>query len=108
MMKEFLRGSTFDLSGVVTALDTGVAMADLTGWLVQSQIRTKAGVLVEELIAEWLNPAQRLVRVRATSTADWPLGAVGMDLMFTSPSGVIVHTRASVFEIVETVTRYEP
>lgn len=102
------RGDTFDLSGPVQVTDSGAEVSDFTGWGIACQLRRPDGVLVATLQASWLNPIARLMRVRATNTAAWPLGMVEMDVQLTTPTGDVVSTPTERFEVVREVTRGVP
>jgi hypothetical protein len=100
------RGDTFDLSGSVSALVEGEPVPDFTNWVGASQIRDARGQLVAELEFEWLDPAERLVRIKAPATTDaWPIGPVRMDVQLTSPDEKVISTETVTIEIVEDITR---
>lgn len=92
------RGAVFDWSGTVSIADAGIAVSDMTGWTVQAKVRSETGGFSQLLTAQWLDPAQRLLRVSAASTAAWPLNEV-MHLLFkfTSPAGAAVQPVPGVF-----------
>jgi hypothetical protein len=104
-MYQHKRGDTLDLSGQVTVTDGGQPVTDLTGWTGRSELRRPDGMLIASLTFTWIDPMQRLVRLRATDTGRWALGAAEMDLQFTSPSGDVISTPTQQIEIVREVTR---
>lgn len=99
------RGDTFDMSGPVQVTQDGADIADLSGWGIACQLRRPDGVLVATLQTMWVDAQARLMRVRATETAAWPIGMVEMDVQLTSPTGDVVSTPTERFEIVREVTR---
>ena len=106
---EFVRGSTFDMSGAATL--NGAAY-DFTGWQVPTcQVRQldasgKESALVDTLTYEWVNAATGLLRIHSTATtAAWLLGAAVLDVRFVDTLGNIVQTSKSELSIVEASTR---
>ena len=106
-MSQHKRGDTFDVSGQIDVTLQGSPVLDLTGWTGASQIRTTSGALIADLTFSWLNPAQRLMRLRATNSSGWMLGTHEIDVQLTSPAGDVVSTSTATIEIVRDVTRPE-
>jgi hypothetical protein len=101
----FKAGSTFDVSGPIVLKDNGVQVADLTGFVVTSEIRRPDGSLVAKLDASWLDATKCLVRLRATeSTRSWPEGIVNIDIVLVSPTGDVMPTDTEQFKIERGVT----
>lgn len=99
------RGDTFDYSDQLAMTADGVALADLTGMVGASQIRTTDGALVAELSFSWLNAAQGLYRVRSVGPTDgWPLGTGLHDVQLTTPAGDVISTATEIIQIVRDVT----
>ncbi len=101
----FIAGGSFDLSGQVTVIDSGVVVANLTGWTGRSQIRDLKDQLIADLTVTIVDGAQRLVRVHTLAdTSGWPAGQVKMNILFIAPDGTIVPTGVTTFEIEKGVT----
>lgn len=99
------RGATFDLSGVITVKHQGVPVPDLTGWTGASKVKTQHGQLVAELEFSWLDASQRIARIRAQNTDNWPVGVVlETDILLTSPNGDKVPTDRAEFTCFAGVT----
>lgn len=83
------RGDTFSRAGQFMVTADGLNMDDMTGWTGRCQVRSQAGVLVQELTFTWLNPVDRLFKLEATAaqTAAWPLGTHRFDIELTTPAG---------------------
>lgn len=106
MATQFVRGNTFDYSGVIDVTDDGVAVTDLTGWTGACQVRTVRGTLIATLTFAWLDAAARLCRVRSTgSTAAWELGRALIDIRLTSPAGDVISTDTTAITIADGATR---
>ena len=98
------RGDTFDFSGQAQILDASGNTVDLTGWSIASAIKTVGRTTVTNLNAVWLDDSAGLLRIYATDTSGWALGAAILDVQFTSPSGDIVSTKTVTINIIEDVT----
>ena len=99
------RGDTFSLAGEVTINVNGARQLDLTGWTGASQVRDGRNVLIADLTFEWADATQSLIAVSfAGSTADWPVSRLFMDIEFATPSGDIVSTQRTAFNVVQDVT----
>lgn len=98
------RGATFDLSGVITVKHQGVPVPDLTGWTGASKVKTPHGQLVADLEFSWLDASQRLARIRAQNTDNWPVGVLVTDILLTSPNGDKVPTDRAEFTCFAGVT----
>ena len=98
------RGATFDLSGVITVKHQGIPVPDLTGWTGACKVKTPTGALVAELQFTWLDASQRLARIRAQNTDNWPVGTVVTDILLTSPNGDKVPTDKAEFTVFAGVT----
>lgn len=77
------RGMSFDMAGAIE-LEDGETIIDFSNWVGSAQIRTVSGDLVTALDFEWLDVAQRLVRVSKLNTATWPVGLAEIDVKFTN------------------------
>lgn len=99
------RGTTFDFSGPVEATEGGLPVADFTGWEAASQVRSPNGALLADLIVTWLSRAPGAVRLVAPDTSTWPLGAVKIDVLLTSPDGAYVATDTQTIVVGEAVTQ---
>lgn len=105
-MFEHIRGDTFALTGEVHVTVNGQRQLDLTGYQGRSQVRDTRGQLVAELGFAWLDASLSLVALTAPgSTAEWPVGGADMDIQFTAPSGDVVSTQRTRFQIIADVTR---
>lgn len=103
---EFSRGATFE---ALLGLPENVAPDFFTTWTAVSQIRqagklTKDG-LIDDLIFEWVAPGEsRQFRLINHDTAQWPLGAAELDVMFISPEGKKMRTKKFEIKITHGVT----
>jgi type IV secretory pathway protease TraF len=103
-MIQHTRGDTFDFSGPLGLTINGVATPDLTGWTGRSMVRLLDATLVAELEFSWVDATRSIARIRHNGTASWPLGKARVDIQLTSPSGDIVSTKPTLFEITTDVT----
>lgn len=124
---EFTRGGTFSYAGRLVLYDDGVAQApNFVGWpLAQSQLRQLdggwptsntqqactvgvPGALIANLLFEWVNPATGDVRLHFVgSTAAWPLGAAGVDVVFSDLSGNLIPTTLAQVNITKGATQWQ-
>jgi hypothetical protein len=102
---DFKKGDTFDFSGPVTATVNGVDVADFTGWSARSQVRDQSDSLVAELEVTWMSRTPGVVRLRSTTTTNWPEGGLMIDIQFTAPDATVVSTATEWFNVVRDVTR---
>lgn len=100
----FKRGATFDFSGPVQASVGSVAVTDFTGWGAKSQVRTKSGELVAELVVTWLERSPGAIRLYAGDTRAWPIGSLRIDVLLSAPDGSYVPTETQTLNIVDYVT----
>lgn len=93
------KGTVFDWSGVAAVADEGVAVTDLTGWTGSCQIIMGTKVIAEPTFT-WLDPVERLLRIRTAVTTSWPRGPARIVLTLTSPAGDTVGCSFDDLEIV--------
>lgn len=98
-------GDTFDISGVLPVTVNGVAVTDFTGWTGRSQIRTKTGKLVAQLVFTWLNTAGFVRLHFAGTTQGWPVGAALIDVELTTPAGDVISSLTSTITVEQDITR---
>jgi hypothetical protein len=96
---KFKRGTTFSFP-----LDVAQNV-NFTGWTGRAQLRTRLGVLVQELTFAWDDPALGTYTLSWQDTNAWPLGALLYDTFLTSPTGAIVGTKTRSVTVVERQTR---
>lgn len=104
MTTAFKRGQTFAYAGQV--LDGG-NVADFTGWLISSQLRTSGSRdLVQTLDASFVDAATGVVSLKATAaqTAAWPVELLVMDIRLQDPAGQVVISETVTINVVERVT----
>jgi hypothetical protein len=100
------RGATLDLSGKITTSVVGEVVPDFTNWVGAAQIRRQDDSLADNLVFEWLDVAEGLVRVHKTDTSTWPLGPAEIDIRFTnSNDSSKVFTTTQQIMIVKEITR---
>lgn len=102
---KFKRGDTFDFSGPVQVTESGTPVADFTGWTARSQVRSASGVLVSDLTVTWLDRVPGTIRLVDSSTTDWPIGTVSMDVEFVAPDGTRVSTDTRTINVVGDITQ---
>lgn len=106
-MPNFIRGTTFAYAGPLQAQEAGNDL-DLTGASAICQVRT-AGT--SELVAALQvtisgTVGSYTVTLRSTSsTANWPLRPMLMDIRLTLPGGDVLQTTAASFTVVSGVSR---
>jgi hypothetical protein len=89
-MAGFKPGATFTCIVTLTVFVDDVAVADLTGWTFRSQLRTRAGTLVEELACTLVSGPLRKVRLASAGTAGWPeRTTLRGDIIATDPTGTV-------------------
>lgn len=98
------RGDTFAQQVALTLSDVAVSIA---GWTIASQLRTAAGVLVQQLTVGTRNDAGGTVQLTATAaqTAAWPLGELGWDVQFVDAAGNTRSTQRLTVRCVRDITR---
>lgn len=99
------RGDTFELVASLSAVENGVPVTDLTGYLASSQIRDPKGGLIATLTAEWIDAASGILKLSAPSTTNWPLTIARMNVRITTPSGKLISSDSAFFEIEESPTQ---
>lgn len=75
----------------VTELETG-KLADLTGWIIESQLRDLKGKLIAEFQCAIIDPVEQVFSHIATETKSWPPCVAQLDIRFTSPDGQVIST----------------
>jgi len=77
-----------------------------TGWTVKSQVRTPAGLLVADVVCDWLDPATtRHLLLTVANTAAWKPGTVEMDVQFTrTADAFVMSTTTASFMVTKDVT----
>lgn len=96
---QFKKGDTFVLNG--SYRENGAAAALPAG--VRAQIRGESDTLVAELTISRDDEAGGLYSAQV-DTANWPLGMVYLDVLYTYASGVKSRTPTVRFMIVQAVT----
>lgn len=92
----FKRGATFELDCVVT--DDAGSPEDVTSWTIASQVRDKAGVLVDDLEVVNVNRSVGQYKLHLADTTAWPINQIlYCDIKYTTDTGQIVPTET--FEI---------
>lgn len=98
-----VRGATLDIA---VRIPDGFADGYFAGWVLTSQLRTYADVLIATLDAQWVDSANtRYIRLRAADTSGWPPGPAQFDVRLTSPTGVRLQTTTATLSIANGVTR---
>lgn len=99
------RGDTFDYTA--TVLGDGVPIVGgIAAWGIRSQIRTKAGALVDTLICTITDSVAgtfTIVESAADVTLTWPTVTLEMDIEYTI-DGTIVSTETIEVEVTKDVT----
>jgi hypothetical protein len=101
----FKRGNTFELSGLIHVVHNGARVMDMTGWQARVCVRNAVGKHISEPAFFWLDPANRLVKIReeSSATALWPVGILYIDIRFTAPNGDIISTSTATIEVVKEI-----
>jgi hypothetical protein len=86
-------GDTWSTLGYATVieLETG-NMADLTGWIVESQMRDFNGELIAQFDCTLTDPIKQVFTHIAPDTSNWPPGVAFIDVRFKSPEGQVIST----------------
>lgn len=76
------------------------------GWVPRSQFRDAEGVLIAEVVCEWLDPVTtRVLKLRVVNTTTWPLGTALIDVQFTrTADGEVMSTTTAKLTVVQDVT----
>jgi hypothetical protein len=99
------RGDTFRQAVVMYADLENETVEPITGWLIASQVRDKAGTLVADLTISNRADADGLFVISAESTEAWPVGVLSCDIQTTDASGLIRSTPNIALVVHEDVTR---
>lgn len=80
---------------------------DITGWTIQSQVRTESGRLVDTLSVNitQTTPTGLFKLTPNTDTSLWPLGDLYCDIQYTTSANVVVSTDTFIIELVRDETR---
>jgi hypothetical protein len=102
----FKRGNTFELSGLVSVVQHGLSISDLTGWTATVFVKDGVGKLISKPSFFWLDPTIRLVKIRQEPnvTSLWPVGLLYIDIRFVAPNGDIVNTSTATIDVVREIT----
>lgn len=104
-------GTTFDRASQLDVTEYGATgeghpVLDLTGWSGKCELRhALTGALIADLGFAWLDPAQRLYRLRVPETSHWPICQAELDIKLTSPAGDEVTTPTEPLSIIKQVTQ---
>lgn len=78
---------------LTVSLPAQIPDGQFAGWTPASQVRTDKDELVATLSVEWVNPATaRTLTLACQDTSAWPVGALLLDVQFTSPAGEVRST----------------
>jgi hypothetical protein len=85
------QGASFSLPIRLHPVVAGTAVAELSDWVVTSQLRREDGRIVTDLTAAWIDVGQRVVLLSATptETASWPTASLELDVVLTSPDQTV-------------------
>lgn len=98
------QGATFAPNITVTQSVGGPAQS-LTGWVIDSHVRTARGSLVDTLDVEDRNDAAGTYTLRAPDgTAAWPVDQLEWDIRYTKPDGDVLPTETIVLNVQKRVT----
>jgi len=97
------RGDTFKMVGYIGSADE---KADLTGYAIRSQLRTRSGGLIADLgVTIDLQARTFTLGVPHNSTATWPVGAAQCDVEITDSRADVRSTQTFTLSIIEGITR---
>jgi hypothetical protein len=77
---------TYVIDAELTDAATG-ARIDMTGWVIQSQLRTQGGALVHTFECALSDGPLQIYTHRAPDTSAWPPGVCQFDVVYTAPTG---------------------
>jgi hypothetical protein len=92
-------GATFEMS---VSID-----ADITDWVVESQVRRLDGTLLDTLVFTLVNTAPEVSNFTFTkpNTTAWPEGSYLCDIRYTEPSGKVTATESFQINVVRRITQ---
>ena len=104
-MFKIKRGSTFKQVGELDITIDGVAVTDLTGYVMTSHVRTRDRQSCHEDVGDLTvsNPSGISVTLEG-ETETWPLGVLIFDIRVETPSGDVIYTPTVQFECVREIT----
>jgi len=98
------RGDTFKMVGYIGG--AADEKADLTGYAIRSQLRTRSGGLIAALdVTIDLQAHTFTLSASHQSTATWPVGAAQCDVEITDAQADVRSTQTFTLSIVEGITR---
>lgn len=96
------RGDTFVMSAAAKNADgTGV---DLTGYTIESHIRSKGGVLIAQPAVTITNAQAGEYDLTVADTTAWPITALFMDVQYTAPSSGVESSETLMIIVEEDIT----
>jgi len=97
------RGDTFKIVGYIGSAGE---KADITGYAIRSQLRTRAGGLIAALDVTIDLPGRTFtLGASHQSTATWPVGAAQCDVEITDSRADVRSTQTFTLSIIEGITR---
>ena len=99
------RGDSFAPTITVTDSETGlVPDGGISGWGIESHVRTPGGALVADMVLASRDDAAGLIELDAGDTNDWPIGRLEWDIQYTVGSYTF-STPTQLILVVRDVTR---